>query len=350
MLQIKGLEVKFPSFSLGPINLELQRGDYCVVLGPSGSGKSTLLATLIGIRKPTKGKILLEGRDITFLPPEERKITVVYQDFLLFPHLNVFENIAFGLKKLTKDRNRIKKEVLSISKELDIENLLDKNINLLSGGEKQRVALARSLVVKPKLLLLDEPLSALDPQNRNRIRELIKRTVKGHSITVIHVSHDIDDALNLADKLLFIKKGKVLDFGPQSRVIKCPQHPFVGEFLGLNTLIGRVIEPKRKPIKVKVGGFTLEVDSFDKELQKGDKVFFYFHPSAVQFEGNNTLVGKLKTIYYEGYVKFAKLQVGNFEIKFPLREGDFKFQIGERIKISVPKEDICAVKETTSAK
>jgi len=349
MLQIKGLEVKFPSFSLGPINLELQKGNYCVVLGPSGSGKSTLLATLIGIRKPTKGKILLEGRDITFLPPEERKITVVYQDFLLFPHLNVFENIAFGLKKLTKDRNRIKEEVLSISKELGIENLLDKSVNLLSGGEKQRVALARALVVKPKLLLLDEPLSALDPQNRNRIRELIKRTVKGHSITVIHVSHDIGDALNLADKLLFIKKGKVLDFGLQSRVIKCPKHPFVGEFLGLNTLIGRVIEPKLKPIKVKVGEFTLEVDSFDKELQKGDKVFLYFQPSAVQFEGNNTLVGNVKAIYYEGYVKFAKLQVGNFEIKFPLKEGNFKFQIGERIKISVPKEDICAVKETTSA-
>ena len=343
MLTVKDLTVEFPLFTLGPLSFKLERGDYCVVLGPSGSGKSTLLSTLVGIKKPTTGKILLEGIDITNLPPEKRKITILYQDYLLFPHLNVFENIAFGLKKVVKNKSKFLKEIISIARELKINHLLKKEIHKLSGGERQRVALARALVVKPKLLLLDEPLSALDPQNRERVRELIKSTVKRHTITVIHISHDINDALNMANKILFLKKGKLLDFGSTKRVFQCPKHPFVGRFLGLNTLKGKVIEKNEGTLKVKVGRFTLKVGKFDKKITQNKEVFLYFSPIDVEIGKENTLEGVVKNVHHEVFFKILLLKVENFEIKILLKERISNVRIGDKIKFSIPQNRICAI-------
>ncbi len=342
MLRVKKLTVKFASFSLGPLSFELDKGDYCVVLGPSGSGKSTLLSSLVGVKQPKDGKIFLEGKDITYLPPEKRKITILYQDYLLFPHLNVFENIAFGLKKFLKDKRKLLKDVVSIARELKINHLLKKRVDELSGGERQRVALARALIVKPKLLLLDEPLSALDPQNRARIRELIKNTVRKHKITVIHVSHDVSDALNMANKILFLKKGKLLDFGSTKRIFRCPKHPFVGNFLGLNTLVGKVLEKREHSLKVKVGKFILTVGNFDKNISVGENIFLYFPPSGIDSDGENTLVGVVKNIYHEGFLKILLLQVGNFEIKLLLKERDLKTKLGEKVEFSISGKEICA--------
>jgi len=342
MLQIEELTVELPHFVLGPINLKLQKGDYCVVLGPSGSGKSTFLETLIGLRRPKTGKIFLEGEDITDLPPEKRKITILYQDYLLFPHLNVFENVAFGLKKATKDKNRIKEEVLKVAKELRIEHLLDKNVNLLSGGEKQRVALARALVVRPKLLLLDEPLSALDPHSRSRIRELLKEAAQKHSITVIHVSHDLNDALNLGNKQLFLYKGKVFDAGPKERVINCPKHPLVANFLGLNLLKGVVKKVEKDHLKVRVENFTLKVTNWVGEPKEGCNVYIYFPPSAVHFTGENRIKGTVLKSLREGFLTVYLLKVEKWEIKFLCKDKTLIKTAEGTVEIGISPKEMCA--------
>ncbi|ACV24967.1 ABC transporter related [Methanocaldococcus fervens AG86] len=177
-LEIKNLSIDLGEFKLIDVNLEIEKGDYLTIIGPTGSGKSILLETIAGFYKPKNGKIFLEGEDITNLPPEKRNMSIVYQDYVLFPHKTVFENIAYGLKKKIKDKDKIKEEVNRISELLNISHLLHRKPGTLSGGEQQRTALARALVVKPKLLLMDEPFSALDVKTKENLRKLVKKAVR----------------------------------------------------------------------------------------------------------------------------------------------------------------------------
>ncbi|MCE5213177.1 MAG: ATP-binding cassette domain-containing protein, partial [Methanobacterium sp.] len=161
-LNIKDLCVDLGQFHLKNVDLSLEKNDYLVLIGPTGSGKSVLLETIAGFFSPYKGKILLEGKDITNLKPEKRGISIIYQDYVLFPNMNVYENIAYGLKKKIDDKDLIESKILNLAKLLKIDHLLERNPETLSGGEKQRTAIARSLIVEPNILLMDEPFSALD--------------------------------------------------------------------------------------------------------------------------------------------------------------------------------------------
>ena len=309
-LKIENLTVEVSDFSLNITGLEIEKGSYTVVLGPSGSGKSTLLETIAGFRKITSGKIYLEGKDITFLPPEERRIAVVFQDYLLFPHLNVFENIAFGLKKMTK--LRIDEEVKRIAEKLKIDHLLDKFPYALSGGEKQRVALARALVVKPKLLLLDEPFSALDPTTKERLRKLTQKVVKDYGITTLHVSHDFTDAENLADLVIFMKAGRILDKGTFEDFFYRPNHPEVAKFVGLNTLKGKVIEKQNQICVIEVSGNAKLLAEGESCPEVGTEVYVYIRPELVDVlqtpkGGINVFKARILDISKQNF--FAKLSL-----------------------------------------
>lgn len=205
MLNLSQLSVQVGGFELTDVNLEIADGEYFVILGASGAGKTVLLETIAGRYRPKSGRIEMGGRDISLLPPEKRDIGFVYQNYELFPHMTVEQNIAFGLtcrkcpKPERRERARAMMELLSIGA------LKDSYPSTLSGGEKQRVALARSLIVSPKLLLLDEPLSALDYVTKQHVKGTVKQLHRKFSPTVIHVTHDIEEALYFADRIGIVK-------------------------------------------------------------------------------------------------------------------------------------------------
>lgn len=215
------------------ISIDVKDGEIVSILGPSGSGKTTLLNIILGITDPSGGEIIFNEKDITKLSMEKRGFNIVFQDYALFPNLNAYNNIVYGLKN--KPNTSTKEEVQELIDLLDLRKHMDKNIENLSGGQKQRVALARTLVMKPKILLLDEPLSALDGVIKESIKERIKKIAKEFNLTIIIVTHDPEEALTISDKVLILNEGKVSQYSTPNEIIEAPKNNFIEQFI-LNQL------------------------------------------------------------------------------------------------------------------
>ncbi len=234
---------KLGEFSIRGVSFKVGKREYFVVLGPSGAGKTVLLQIIAGIHRPDKGRIIVDGIDETNTPPEKRNIGYVPQNYALFPHLTVYENIEYGLKIKGIPRNERKKRVYEISKKLGITHLLDRNPRTLSGGEQQRVALARALIIKPRILLLDEPLSALDPSTRIELRKYLKWINKVFNTTTIHVTHDFIEALSLGDRIAVMNNGVIEQIGSPEEVFYKPRTLFVARFTRMSNLFEGIAEP-----------------------------------------------------------------------------------------------------------
>ncbi len=220
MIVIKDLIVNLKDFTLTIPELSVDDGEYLVIMGPSGVGKTVLIHTLVGFIKPTKGSIIVDGKDITNEPPEKRGLVLIPQDYGLFPHMSVFDNIAYGLKVRGLSVDVIREKVLRIAEVLEITNILSKYPHELSGGEQQRVALARALVVEPKVLLMDEPLSSLDPRLRIKSIEFIKRLRRRLGFTAMHITHNLLEALELGDRIAYIEGGELKCVLPPTEFIR----------------------------------------------------------------------------------------------------------------------------------
>lgn len=230
MLKLENIKKSYDKVTiLDDINLEIEDGEIVSILGPSGCGKTTLLNLILGITDADSGKITFQNEDITNVPMEKRGFNIVFQDYALFPNLNVYKNIVYGMKNkpgITTDQEL--NELISL---LGLEEHLDKKIDQLSGGQKQRVALARTLVMKPKILLLDEPLSALDGVIKESIKEKIKMIAKEFNLTTIIVTHDPEEALTLSDHVMIINQGSISQYGKPDEIVQAPQNGFVKEFI-----------------------------------------------------------------------------------------------------------------------
>ena len=234
MLTLNNLKKSYDQTSiLNGISLSIETGEIVSILGPSGSGKTTLLNCILGITEIDSGSVVFNGQDVTGVSMEERGFNIVFQDYALFPNLNAYENITYGLKN--KPGISTQQEVNELIELLGLSQHLDKHIDQLSGGQKQRVALARTMVMKPKILLLDEPLSALDGVIKESIKEKIKTLAKEFHLTTIIVTHDPEEALTLSDRVLIMKDGSISQYAKPKDIIEHPQNSFVKEFI-LNQL------------------------------------------------------------------------------------------------------------------
>ena len=254
MLELKDVKKSFDGITvLENMSLEIEDGEIVSILGPSGCGKTTLLNLILGILDADSGSIIYNGEDMTRVPMEKRGFNIVFQDYALFPNLNVYQNVTYGLRNNPKISTE--EEVKDLIHLLGLEEHLNKRIGQLSGGQKQRVALARTMVMKPKILLLDEPLSALDGVIKESIKDRIKTIAKEFHLTTIIVTHDPEEALTLSDRVMIINEGKIAQFGKPEEIINTPEDNFVKKFI-LNQL-----EIKKNNI------YTLFASQFQEQIQ-----------------------------------------------------------------------------------
>jgi iron(III) transport system ATP-binding protein len=245
MIEFKDICIKYGDFTaIDGLDLTINKGEFFTFLGPSGCGKTTTLRTLVGFISPARGTIEVSGRDITNIPVEKRKIGIVFQNYALFPSMNVFENIAFGMRVLKADRELVRQKVNEVAAKIDLsQDQLERNVAELSGGQQQRVALARAIVMEPEILCLDEPLSNLDAKLRVGLRGELKRLQRDLGITTLYVTHDQEEALTLSDRIAVFNKGKIEQVGSPDEIYNHSATEFVCDFIGdINRLSPNLVE------------------------------------------------------------------------------------------------------------
>lgn len=336
-LTVENLNLILDKFHLQDISLEVMAGEYFVLLGPTGAGKTVLLETIAGIKQQESGKVFVDGKDIRDWPPERRGIGFVYQDYALFPHLNVRQNIAFGLNLMGKEElfslvgegpgpeqrqsggdnpgktDLINRQVAWISELTRTRHLLDRKPAGLSGGEKQRVALARALVIQPRLLFLDEPLSALDPENREKLQEELKRIQDELGITTVHITHNFEEAVALADRVGVIFGGKILQTGSPQEVFRQPADESVARFVGVrNILPGTIKEGTRGGEKnFSTSGFDLFVisDRVGKASASIRPEDIILSRKPLQSSARNSFSGVVRDLSDRGPIVYVSLEI-----------------------------------------
>ncbi|MBQ4415183.1 MAG: ATP-binding cassette domain-containing protein [Methanomicrobium sp.] len=261
-LTIENFSITLGDFNAENLNLKVGVGEYCIVLGPTGAGKTILLETIAGIHRLKTGKIYLHGRDITDIPPELRGIGIVYQDYMLFPHMTVGDNIAFGLKQRGVSKEERERQAAEIAGKLGIDHLLGRYPQTLSGGEKQRAAIARAVILKPKVLLLDEPLSALDNTTRESLRRELKKLHKEMHTTIIHITHHFEDIYSLADRVVVMREGSIIQCGSVEEIVRKPDSRFIADFTGMENVFSGICTPAgNETAEIDIGGLKIHAVS-----------------------------------------------------------------------------------------
>jgi ABC-type Fe3+/spermidine/putrescine transport system ATPase subunit len=285
-LVIDDLSVVFRQFQLRGISLALEQGQTMVLLGPSGSGKSVLLETIAGFHAPSAGRIWLAGQEMTRLPPEARGVGFMFQDYALFPHLTVQQNVAFGLRGGRGGDSPAEARVEEVLDLVGARHLAGRRTSKLSGGEKQRVALARAMAIHPRLFLFDEPLSALDAMMRDNLREEMRRQLRSLGATSVYVTHDRQEALMLADVLAIIQNGVIRQAGAAAELFAHPADAWVAQFLGLQVLRPQSLEPVAPGrVRMRVGNGFLEAAVNGRPIPPA--AHLAFRPEDVHLEGLN---------------------------------------------------------------
>lgn len=300
-------------------NLAIERGEFVSFLGPSGCGKTTVLRMVAGFESPSSGKIVINGQDVTRLAPNRRRIGMVFQAYALFPNMDVFGNVAFGLKIAGMPRAEIANRVTEMLKLIGLEHLADRYPYQMSGGQQQRVALARALAPKPQVLLLDEPLSALDAKIRVSLREEIREIQKKLGITTIFVTHDQEEALSISDRIVVMHQGRADQIGAPFEIYNKPATKFVANFVGtLSTIDATVADPVQNAVKI--GNNVITIPEPLGTTSTGDRITLALRPESLTLDRHqgrdNAITGTVEAVNFLGSVIRTRMIVDGQRLSF----------------------------------
>ena len=348
-IQLKNIVKRFGTLeAVSHVSLEIRDGELFTLLGPSGCGKTTILRLIGGFHKPDLGEIYFDGKPVTPIPPYERNIGMVFQNYALWPHMTVSNNITYGLKLKKLSKPEIADKVSHVLKLVNLTGLEKRYPGQLSGGQQQRVALARALVLNPDVLLLDEPLSNLDAKIRVQVRAEIRKLQKELGITTIYVTHDQEEALTLSDRIAVINFGKLQQIGSPWDLYERPENPFVADFIGINNLIpGDVQEIKvterQMKVQTKVGPL---ICLSDGRFKAGDRCMISVRPETASIskseeaqEGFNWVSGSVSFAYYIGNTIRYDVEIGGdiiFKVDIQNPWDHRPLSIGEEVYIRFP--------------
>ncbi len=368
VIEIFGVSKVFDGLTVvDNMNLSIKRGEFVTLLGPSGCGKTTLLRLIAGFIQPTEGKIFLDGKDVTHLPPHKRQINTVFQKYALFPHLNVFNNVAFGLKlkkieDIAKDKKgnpildqngqtkqvlrkltkaEIKEKVERALKMVGLEDYGYRDVNSLSGGQQQRVAIARALVLEPRVLLLDEPLGALDLKMRKEMQYELKKMHKESGITFVYVTHDQEEALTMSDNVAVIKDGVIQQYNTPQKIYDEPSNAFVADFIGESNILSGIM---RSDYMVEFCGTVFKC--MDKGFEKNEKVDLVIRPEDINLYPESSSKGQL-----EGQIISSVFKGTFYEMEIMLDDYQFtvqntkNYKAGSKVRLGIEPSGIHIMKK-----
>ena len=330
------------------VSLEIKDGELFTLLGPSGCGKTTILRLIGGFHKPDQGEIYFDGKAVTSIPPYERSIGMVFQNYALWPHMTNLDNISYGLKLKKFSRVEVADKVSHALKLVNLVGLENRYPGQLSGGQQQRVALARALVLNPDVLLLDEPLSNLDAKIRIQVRAEIRKLQKELAITTIYVTHDQEEALTLSDRIAVINLGKLQQIGTPRDLYERPENPFVADFIGINNLIPGDVQEVNKPegwikVQTKIGSL---ICISDRQYKPGDRCMISVRPETASIsqsedfqKGFNLISGTVSFASYIGNTIRYDVETNNgilFKVDIQNPWGYQPFSMGEKVYVSFP--------------
>ncbi|MGD9978310.1 MAG: ABC transporter ATP-binding protein [Bacteroidales bacterium] len=315
MLRVEGISKTFDKFSLNAISFSVNAGDYFMLLGPSGAGKSMILEILAGLVSPDKGDITLNDENITLKPIGGRGIGLVFQDYAVFPHMTVSSNIAYPLRRKGLKGKMLHRRVLELAERVSVSHLLDRKPETLSGGELQRTALARTLALEPKLLLLDEPLSSVDAELRADLRSLLRR-INTEGATIIHVTHDFEEAIALASRVAVVNNGNIEQCDTAQEIFQNPRSMFVAKFTGIrNFYPASILETTEHGLRIIQVGGKYKICGYTDQLEGTG--FVYFPESAVNISTDvqnqsalNVFKGKIVELFPQKFGYEVAVDVG----------------------------------------
>jgi spermidine/putrescine transport system ATP-binding protein len=329
----EGITKKFgKSHALSSVSFSIHKGEFFSILGPSGCGKTTLLRILAGFEQPDSGKIILDGKDITHLPPNKRPVNTVFQNYALFPHLTIWENIAFGLRIAQRSEKDIKGEVARMLDLIQMSDHAQKKPDQISGGQKQRVAIARALVNHPQVLLLDEPLAALDLKLRQKMLLDLDQIHDEVGITFVFITHDQTEAMAVSDRIAVLDKGRLEQIGTPMEIYEAPKSSFVADFIGdTNFLDGIVSEIQKDYSLLSIDNFSKVLCFNDKQLAVGDLVHLSIRPEKIHISRerpplhsqHNQVQGVVDDVVYKGDHTHFGVRVGSYKISVTQQHSRF---------------------------
>lgn len=335
--------------ALDDVSLNIRSGEFLSLLGASGSGKTTLLMALAGFVRPDAGSIRFGGREMVFEPPHKRDLGMMFQNYALFPHMNVFQNIAYPLKLRGFSRTDIQKRVTQVLETVELGNLVDRRIDEMSGGQRQRIALARAIVFEPKILLMDEPLSALDKRLRESMQLEIRRLHERLGMTIVYVTHDQREALTMSDRVAVMSNGKIQQIDSPQELYERPANRFIAEFVGESSFLPVSIRDGRawyreQPLEACMGVGRLQQPSI---VLRPEKLRFV-DPDQV---GYNRFEGRVVDVIYQGESQLLQIDLGKGEqiaIRRPTRSSDnSRMPVrGENVVLGLHPQDSLVVGES----
>lgn len=335
LIELKNLTKNFEDQQvLRGINLDIHENEFLTLLGPSGCGKTTTLRIIAGFEEPSDGEVLFNGIDISGVPPYKREVNTVFQKYALFPHMNVFENIAFGLNIKKMDKGVIRQKVERMLKLVGLSGFGSRNVTLLSGGQQQRVAIARALVNEPKVLLLDEPLGALDAKMRKDMQRELKKIQQEVGITFIYVTHDQEEALSMSDTVVVMNDGEIQQIGSPTDIYNEPENRFVAQFIGESNIIeGTML----KDYLVEFDG--IQFECVDKGFEDNEPIEVVLRPEDLDIVSPDQakLTGTVRSVTFKGV--HYEILVETTQRTYMIHTTDFA-EVGREVGLSFGPEDI----------